>query len=639
MKKFTKIMICIILTLVALLISAYIIAFLSSKPSIGKSSYLEMYDNKGEIFYQANHENSGSYVSLEEISPLFIDSIIAIEDRNFYQHHGFDLTGIIRAITNNVTSDTTQGASTITQQYARNLFLTNEVTYKRKIEEAIYAMQIETHYSKDQILEGYVNTIYFGHGVYGIENAAKFYFNKSASELNLLESAMLAGVINGPNIYSPLISPQDAKDRQQVVLAALLKQGKIDQATYDQSIQQETPLNTDNNPFMDTTLYYYKDTVINELKELGFYEKDYINQGLKIYTTMDAAAQNEMSSSVNNRMTNEQLQCSAIAIEPYTFKILALTGGKDYQDSQFNRATDASRQVASTIKPLLYYIALKQGFDPTTSFISEPTKFKLASGKEYAPTNFGNLYAFDKITLACAVGLSDNIYAMKTHLFLGEDVLTNQLKQFGYTHISPDASLALGTFTGSVYDIAQIYAAFASGGLYDKPYSIERIEDQQGNVLYQHSSKPTQLLDKTTCLVLSQLLTAPFDDKCILYSNPTLLNYKRAQVFAGKSGTSDYDSLVVGYNQKVVCATWVGFDDNTNLDNYDDRVVAKDIWYDLTNLYVTDSWYKPNDDIEERIIDPITGKSTPNGSLYWFKRESSTKIVNAAPNQEQPLDQ
>lgn len=629
MKKIAKFIVSFLLCGITIILCAYVLAFLSGKPSIGKSSYLEMYDQQQNIFYQANHTNSGTYISLEEVSPYFIDSIIAIEDQHFYEHHGFDLAGIVRAIMNNLLTDTTQGASTITQQYARNLFLTNEVTYKRKIEEAIYTLQIETHYSKNTILEGYVNTLYFGHGVYGIENAAQFYFNKKASELDLSEASLLAGVINGPNLYSPLTNYDNALSRQKLVLKALYDTKKIDNTTYQNALNQTITIHAQENNFLDNTLYYYKDTVITELQELGFYEQEYLNRGLKIYTTLDLPSQQQMTESVQNNMPDNDLQCSGILIEPYTFKILALTGGKDYQSSQFNRAVDASRQVASTIKPLLYYIALKQGFDPTTTFISEPTKFKLAGGKEYAPSNFGNLYAFDKITLADAIALSDNIYAMKTHLFLGEDVLVNQLKAFGYTHISPDASLALGTFTGSVYDIAQIYACFASEGLYDKPYCIERIEDQNGNILYQHQSNPTPLLDATTCLILSQLLTAPFDENCILYSNPTLLGYKRPQIFAGKSGTSDYDSLVVGYNQKAVCATWVGYDDNRSLELYEERKIAKDLWYELTNLYLSDTWYQPNEQIDERIIDPITGKSTPTGSLYWFKKESTTKIVNA----------
>ena len=628
MKKIVKIIISLSLIAVTLLISAYILAYLSGKPLIGKSSYIEFYDQENTVFYSSNHENSGDYIALEDVSPYFIDSIIAIEDQHFYLHHGFDITGIFRAIKNNLLTDTTQGASTITQQYARNLFLTNEVTYKRKIEEAIYTMQMETHYSKEDILEGYVNTIYFGHGIYGIENAAQFYFNKSAKNLDLLESAMLAGIINGPTIYSPLISYTNAADRQHLVLTAMYEQNKIDQVTYDQALKQETLLSNQEELQLDETLFYYKDTVICELRELGFYTQDYINQGLKIYTTLDLSSQEQLTTSIREQMPDNELQCSAILIEPYTFKILALTGGKDYRVSQFNRATDASRQVASTIKPLLYYMAIKQGFDPTTTFMSEPTVFKLANGKEYAPTNFGDLYAYDDVTLASAIALSDNIYALKTHLFLGENVLVNLLKEFNYTNVSPDASLALGTFSGSVYDIAKIYATFASNGYYQEPYCIERIEDQEGNILYTHQEEAKELLDETSCLILSQLLTATFDDNCTSYTQPTMLNYKRSHVFAAKSGTSDYDSLVVGYNPKVVCATWVGYDEDQTLNLYEERKIAKDLWYDLTQLYLSDTWYQPNEDIEERIIDPITGLPSETGSLYWFKKESITHTVS-----------
>ena len=175
---------------------------------------------------------------------------------------------------------------------------------------------------------------------------------------------------------------------------------------------------------MNETLMYYKDTVIEELKDLGFYTTEFLNQGLKIYTSLDQTTQNALNSSIQNKMTVENLQCSSILIEPFTFKIKALAGGKNYQTSQFNRAKHATRQVASTIKPLLYYSAIKSGFDPTTSFLSEPTVFKLANGMEYAPTNFGDLYAKGKITLASAISLSDNIYAMKTHLFLGEETFS-----------------------------------------------------------------------------------------------------------------------------------------------------------------------------------------------------------------------
>ncbi len=621
LKKITKIGISLLLIGISFLTSIYVIAFLSGKPAIGKSSYIEMVDDRGNIFYQANHENSGTYVDLEEVSPHFIDSIIAIEDQDFYKHHGFDFVAIMRALLNNIMTDSTQGASTITQQYARNLFLSQEVTLKRKIEEAFYTMKIETHYSKDEILEGYINTIYFGHGIYGIENAAMYYFNKSSKDLTLSEASMLAGIINGPNIYSPIINYENSKKRQQLVLEALRKQNKIDDSTFKHLLNE--PFDLTNTPPSDTnqTLMYFKDTVIEELKDLGFYTNEYLNKGLKIYTTLDSSSQIVLNESIQKNMTLENLQCSSILIEPYTFQIKAIAGGKNYESSQFNRALHASRQVASTIKPLLYYSAIKSGFDPTTTFLSEPTVFKLANGQDYSPTNFGGLYAKKNITLASAIGVSDNVYAMKTHLFLGEQTLANQLKEFGYEHVTPDASLALGTFSGSVYDIAKIYASFASRGLYSEPYCISKIEDQEGNILYKYDQKPIQLLDETTCLILTQLLTSTFDENCVSYTSPTMLRYQREQPFAAKSGTSDFDSIVAGYNQSIVCASWVGFDNNLPLNNYQDRKIAKDIWFDVTNQYLNSLWYTPNDQIEEKIINPVTGELSVTGSKYWFLKK------------------
>ena len=183
MKIIGKTFVFSMLTLVCLILLGYGIAYLSASQNIGKNNQIEMYDNTGELFYQSNHEAMGKYIDLDHVSPYFVESIIAIEDRHFYNHHGFDLIGIFRALVNNLTKDTLQGASTITQQYARNLYLTNEVSLKRKLEEAMYTMQLETHLSKEEILEGYINTIYFGNGIYGIENAAHYYFNKSSQDL------------------------------------------------------------------------------------------------------------------------------------------------------------------------------------------------------------------------------------------------------------------------------------------------------------------------------------------------------------------------------------------------------------------------------------------------------------------------
>ena len=626
MKIIGKTLVTFMILFVFLILLSYSIAFISADKNIGKNNQIEIYDDNQELFYQSNHETMGEYITLDKVSTSFLDSIIAIEDRQFYKHHGFDIQGVIRAIFHNLSHDTTQGASTITQQYARNLYLTNEVTLKRKLEEAMYTMQLETHLSKDQILEGYINTIYFGNGIYGIENAAKYYFNKSSQDLTLFESSLLAGIINGPSLYDPLTHPNEAKERQQLVLEALYQTNKIDQTTLLACSNEEIHLNINNTLAYNTTLHYYKDAVLNELRELGYKRLDQIQNGLKIYTTLDQETQTILTTSIENNMPDSLLECANIVIEPNTFKILAVNGGKDYKISQYNRAFNASRQVASTIKPLLYYLALKQGFDPTTTFTSEPTTFTLANGKTYSPTNYADLYANKSITMIEAVALSDNIYAMKTHLFLGENTLASKLEDFGLKNISPDASLALGTLETSIYAMTKIYTCFASLGKYQEPYCIESITDQDGNELYHHQDHLKQILDETTCLILTQLLRASFDEKCIDYSEPTLLYYKRNQPFSAKSGTSDFDSLVIGYNQHVVVGSWVGYDEGQLLETYQDRIVSKKIWYDVTNHYLDSSWYQPNDQIEEKIIDPITGKSTPTGSLYWFRKKSSKQL-------------
>lgn len=223
MKKFIKIILTILTIMATSLLSLYVIAYLIGSPDLNKNRYLKLYDNNQQIYYQSINDYAGHYVSLDNVSQYFKDSIVAIEDRRFYQHRGFDPIGILRAIKVNITNqDKSQGASTITQQYARLLYLTNEKSWSRKIKEAFLTMQLETHLSKDLILEGYINNVYFGHGIYGIENAARYFYDKSAKDLNLNESSMLAGIVNGPTYFSPLNDEENARKRQGVVLDALI---------------------------------------------------------------------------------------------------------------------------------------------------------------------------------------------------------------------------------------------------------------------------------------------------------------------------------------------------------------------------------------------------------------------------------
>ena len=335
------------------------------------------------------------------------------------------------------------GASTISQQYVKNLFLSFDKNFSRKIKEAWLTVRLETHYSKDQILEGYLNTINYGN-VFGIENASKYYFNKSAKDLNLAEASMIAGIPKWPTGYSPVNNYENAKKRQKEILSMMVKNKIITEKEMQEAYNQELKIVANSNTSHLKTLMYYQDAVLDELKSIPGIN---LNESLKVYTNLNLALQKNLEENINKNMENiDEAQIASIIIEPKTGKILALTGGKNFYKSEFNRATDAKRAVGSTIKPFLYYQALKNGFTPSTTFTSERTTFVFSENQTYSPHNYANLYAEDDITMASAIVLSDNIYAIKTHLFLGEDKLVNIAKDLNISNnLKQIPSLALGS--------------------------------------------------------------------------------------------------------------------------------------------------------------------------------------------------
>lgn len=584
-----------------------------------------MYDNTDEIFYETNANYTGQYVTIDNVSTDFLNAIVATEDHRFFEHIGFDFFGISRAIiTNLMDGSKSQGASTITQQYARLLYLNNDKTWTRKAKEAYLTMQLESHLTKDEILEGYINQVYFGHGIYGIENASYYYFGKKSIDLDLNEASILAGVVNGPSYYSPIIDMENSKYRQSIVLSRMVDEGMISKELKNKTYLQEIVLSETNESLENIQNYYFRDTVYAELDELGFNSDLYLNKGLNIYTTLDTKFQEELIQSVD-KITGE-IQNASIIVEPYTSKILALMGGNDYGTSQFNRATSAKRHIGSTVKPLLYYEAIENGFDATTSFLSEPTTFQLEGNVTYTPANFDDCYANKEVTLAQAVAVSDNIYAMKTHLFLGEDVLTNFLMDLGFENVNETASLALGTLDTNVYQLANAYNVIASEGSYQEIYTIQSIVDNNGNILYQKEDKSIQLLDKDSCLILSQILTGTFDPQFNTYLTATMSGLQLDNINASKTGSTEVDALSVGYNPNCLAVTWVGYDNNSTLDLYSERVVAKNILMDILKLNETINglqWYKTTDTIEEVMINPLNGELDANGTIYWFKKKQS----------------
>ncbi len=607
--------ITIFLTLSVVVVAGTILYIkMSPKLEIKSANAFLMYDGNNELFFQGS--GSQEWVSLDHMSDDLIMATINTEDQHFYKHFGFDLLRIVKAMYVNITSGTTkEGASTITQQYAKNLFLDFDKTWERKLNEMWLTLKLEVGYNKDEILEGYLNTINYGHGMYGVQNASQFYFDKDASDLTLAEASMLVGIPKSPANYSPLVNFDLAKKRQVNVLYSLYQNKKITEEEYNQAVNEELHLVGEKN-FQDlSTIMYYQDAVMRELKSLDQIPDSYLETGgIRIYTNLDMNAQKILEDSVKNNLNTEKnLQVASVMMDPKTGKIIALVGGRDYSVSQYNRAYQSERQVGSTMKPLLYYAALENGFTASTTFTSQETTFTFSNHKTYSPQNYGGQYGNKPISLATAISYSDNIYAVKTHMFLGEDALVDISRRLGITaKLEEVPSLPLGTASINIIEMAQAYSSFANEGYKVEGHLISKVEDLRGNVLYEKKYKEEVILNKSLTFILSDLLTATYDSSFIDYNYPTAIGIapKIKHKIALKSGTTDTDHWSIGYNGEIVTAVWVGYDDNTFLSSSDYKY-SRNIWVDAIEGYLEgheDSWYKQPSNVVGVLVNPITGK-------------------------------
>lgn len=614
---------------------AYLYAYLSPEIQIKNANAFVMYDNAETVFYQGS--GSQEWTELEQISDTLIQATIYTEDKHFYNHHGFDILRIIKALyTNFISGKTVQGASTISQQYAKNLFLDFDKTWERKWKEMWITLRLETHYSKDEILEGYLNTINYGHGMYGIGNASYFYFGKSPKDLTLAESAMLVGIPKSPSNYSPISNYDLAKQRQRYVLNTLVNNGMISKEEADQAYAEKLTIIGEKSENDLSKIMYYQDAVMKELKTIKAIPEDLMETGgLKIYTNLDMETQLNMVENIQNTLAEEdELQTASVMMEAKTGKVIALMGGKDYNTSQYNRAISSKRQVGSAMKPLLYYAALENGFTSSTSFLSQATTFTFASNKTYSPQNYGEVYANKPISLAAAIAYSDNIYAVKTHMFLGEETLVDISKRLGITEeLEAIPSLPLGTASISMLEMLTAYGCFASSGYLNHLYFIEKVTDLNGNVLYEHTKEETLVLNPSLTFILSELLTGTYDQKIIDYTYPTALTIANilTHKVSIKSGTTNTDHWSIGYNPDVVTAVWIGYDDNRNLDTSQYKY-SRNIWANVMETYMSKKdpvWYDIPNNVSGVLVNPITGKpATENDKnskiMYYIKGTEPT---------------
>ena len=409
----------------------------------------------------------------------------------------------------------------------------------------------------------------------------------------------------------------------------MIKNKKISKEEADTTFKEELIYIGKKKKLNLSTLMYYNDAVINELYSIKSIPKSYLNNGLKIYTTLDVEAQTNLENNINNEIDDDKLQVSAVMMKPNNGEIIALIGGRDYVKSEYNRALFSKRQVGSTMKPFLYYAALENGFTSSTQFLSESTTFTFSNTDKYTPSNYANIYPNSNISMAAAIAYSDNIYAVKTHLFLGEETLVNMLKRIGIEEkMDKIASLPLGTKEINIIDYLRGYATFANGGYKIKPHFIEKILDNNNNVIYEFEYDKEKVLNESIVYILNELLTGTYDLNMIDYNYPTCgsISNKLTNKYALKTGTTDTDSWTIGYNKDLLLGVWNGYDNSTEISM---NVIksSKNIWALSIEDYFKDketSWYDMPNDVVGVLVNPIDGSLATNNSpkkkiLYFLK--------------------
>ncbi|MCJ8015175.1 PBP1A family penicillin-binding protein [Paenibacillus sp. KQZ6P-2] len=614
---FIKLM--LVMTMAALVAAGILLGYLYQKslPVADADRNSRLLDSQGSII--ATFSASGrSYdpVPLKQISPKLIQATLSVEDRKFYDHIGFDLKGMARAILVNLKEmDRAQGASTLTQQLARNLYLSHAKTWTRKIKEAMYTAQLEMKYSKDEILQMYLNEIYYGHGAYGIEAASQMYFGKPASQLDLAESAMLAGIPKGPTYYSPYNHMDNAKKRQKIVLGTMVETGDITQQEADQAAAEALLFKPQGQQQISVSAPFFRDYVKNLVTtQLGITEEQLDHGGLNIYTTLDAHAQAAAEGAVAQNMDSQsELETALISIDPRTGYVKAMVGGKNYKTSQFNHALAKTRQPGSSFKPVMYLTALSSKMmTGLSTFNSEPTLFHYDNNrKTYQPSNFGGKY-LGEINMQEAIAASDNIYAVNTLLKVGADNVIATARKLGIVSpLRPVPSLALGTSPISPFEMASAFAVMSNAGKRMPPVAVLRITDAAGEVLYQApEATGEQAVDPAAAYVLTHLMESVFESG----GTGSRVSSMIKRPVAGKTGTTNTDAWMVGYTPELATAVWVGYDKGRDITTLDGHRAAP-IFAQYT----------------EKALESVPPKifAIPSGVVTVYVDESSGKLATA----------
>ncbi|HPI24979.1 MAG TPA: PBP1A family penicillin-binding protein [Candidatus Cloacimonadota bacterium] len=551
----------------------------------------EVYDRNGKMIHLFAFEKR-KLVSLRELPPHLVDALIVAEDKNFYKHYGVDILGNVRAIVIDIVRwDFSQGASTITQQMARNMFLTLDKRISRKIKEILLSFRIEREFTKEEILEIYFNKIFWGGQIHGVETAALYYFGKHAKDLTLPESATLIGMIQRPNYFDPIKHPDRALARRNLILERMKKVKKLDEEEYLAAIK--TPLRNAGSSYRQYASDYFIEHIRLYL-ERKYGTERLFEGGLRIYTTLDQdlsvyadSVMNQYLTEVEGRhnyankyasvspnafdINTKYLQGGLVLMENKTGYVRALIGGRNFTHSKFNRMTQAKRQPGSSIKPVFYTAAIEKGYTPATVINDAPISLTGGDGKPWSPQNYTKkYYGFSR--MRTAITHSYNLWAVKAAIDLGLDVLSDAFMRFGIKRRVTDYSAALGSYEVTPITLISGYTTFPNGGYRVSPVFITKVEDINGKVLERGYTTKTQVTDSGVAYIMTSMLQSVTSSG----TGAAARNNYHWQV-AGKTGTSSdhRDAWFIGFNPKFTLGIWNGFDSNATVSS---SAVCAPIW-------------------------------------------------------------
>lgn len=562
----------------------------------------EFYDSKGDLIYTTLSEERRIPININYIPDHTQKAFISIEDNRFYEHMGVDFRGTARAVVSTLSGREVQGGSTITQQLAKNAFLTQERTITRKVKEAFIARELEKRYTKDEILEMYLNHIYFGNGAYGVESAARYYFGKEATELSIAESATLAAIPKSPNYFNPFENPKASKERKELVIDQMVKYGYITEAQGEAAKKEELKLAKTTRKREDNPNFYFIDMITQKvIDELG--AEALYKGGLKIYTTLDSDMQKAAIESLkhlpqatmeekdltklrddqhpaayNDKNKLTQPQVALVAIDPNTGHVKALLGGRG-QD-KFNRATLSVRQPGSSFKPFVYLTGMANGFTPASIMEDKEEEFD----KDWKPRNVTKKW-YGKVSLRTAIARSMNIPTIKLAREVGVHKVVETAQKMGIStlvsegkYTDANLSMAIGGLSHGVspLEMASAYGVFATNGILCKPFALLQVTDAQGKVLYQQDTVAKRVMDPKPIYTTVNML-----EDVLIWGSGGGMGIGRPA--AGKTGTTDnyVDAWFVGFTPDLSTAVWVGDDNNRTLDNMSGSGTPLSIWHDF----------------------------------------------------------